>query len=84
MAKQVKSVNQLKTILADGETKDFFILLNYGLRSSKVMSYDGDNTFYVLNEIDDTEQELTEQELMDNDLTNIGKAINNGAFYLEC
>jgi hypothetical protein len=48
------------------------------------MSYDGDNTFYVLNEIDDTEQELTEQELTNNDLTNIGKAINNGAFYLEC
>lgn len=84
MATQVKSINQLKDILADGEVKDFFILLNYGLRSSKAMSYDGDNTFYVLNEIDGTEQELTEQELMDDDITNIGKAINNGAFYLEC
>ena len=83
MATQVKSVNQLKTILADGETKDFFILLNYGLRSSKAISFDGDNTFYVLNEIDGTEQELTEQELMDSDITNIGKAINNGAFYLD-
>lgn len=82
MAKQVKSVNQLKTILADGETKDFFIMLNFGLRSSKAISFDGDNTFYVLNEIDGTEQELTEQELMDSDITNIGKAINNGAFYL--
>lgn len=82
MAKQVKSVNQLKTILADGETKDFFILLNFGLRSSKAISFDGDNTFYVLNEIDGTEQELTEQELMSSDITNIGKAINNGAFYL--
>lgn len=83
MAKQVKSVDQLKTILADGETKDFFILLNFGLRSSKAISFDGDNTFYVLNEIDDTEQELTEQELMNSDITNIGKAINNGAFYLD-
>jgi hypothetical protein len=83
MAKQVKSVNQLKTILADGETKDFFILLHFGLRSSKAISFDGDNTFYVLNEIDGTEQELTEQELMDSDITNIGKAINNGAFYLD-
>lgn len=81
MAKQVKSVNQLKTILADGETKDFFILLNFGLRSSKAISFDGDNIFYVLNEIDDTEQVLTEQELMNSDITNIGKAINNGAFY---
>lgn len=83
MAKQVKSVNQLKTILADGETKDFFILLHFGLRSSKAISFDGDNTFYVLNEIDGTEQELTEQELMNSDITNIGKAINNGAFYLD-
>lgn len=83
MATQVKSVNQLKTILADGETKDFFILLHFGLRSSKAISFDGDNTFYVLNEIDGTEQELTEQELMNSDITNIGKAINNGAFYLD-
>lgn len=82
MATQVKSTDQLKTILADGETKDFFILLNFGLRSSKAISYDGSSTFYVLNEIDDTEQELTEQELMNSDITNIGKAINNGAFYL--
>lgn len=83
MATQVKSTDQLKTILADGETKDFFILLNYGLRSSKAISYDGSSTFYVLNEIDGTEQELTEQELMNSDITNIGKAINNGAFYLD-
>ena len=82
MATQVKSTDQLKTILADGETKDFFILLNYGLRSSKAISYDGSSTFYVLNEIDDTEQELTEQELMNSDITNIGEAINKGAFYL--
>lgn len=82
MAKQVKSMDQLKTILADGETKDFFIQLHFGLRSSKAISFDGDNTFYVLNEIDGTEQELTEQELMDSDITNIGKAINSGAFYL--
>jgi hypothetical protein len=83
MATQVKSTDQLKTILADGETKDFFILLNFGLRSSKAISYDGSSIFYVLNEIDGTEQELTEQELMNGDITNIGKAINNGAFYLD-
>ena len=83
MATQVKSTDQLKSILADGETKDFFILLNFGLRSSKAISYDGSSTFYVLNEIDGTEQELTEQELMNSDITNIGKAINNGAFYLD-
>lgn len=82
MATQVKSTDQLKTILADGETKDFFILLNFGLRSSKAISYDGSSTFYVLNEIDGTEQELTGQELMSSEFTNIGEAINKGAFYL--
>ena len=80
---QVKSINHLKEILNDGDTKGFIIQLNYGLRSSKCVSYDGENTFYVLNLIDDTEQELTEAQLMDENLTNIGKDIKQGAFYLE-
>lgn len=83
MAKQVKSIEHLKQILSarDGETHEFFIQLNYGLRSSKLMSYDGESMFYVTNEIDDTKQELSEQQLFDESLTNIGKAINCGAFY---
>ena len=85
MAKQIKSIDQLKNILADGETKDFFILLNGGLRSSKSISFDGDDTFYVLNDIDGTEQEFTSNELADkhNNDTNIGYAIAVGAFYLD-
>ena len=83
MVKQVKSLEELRGILSDGETREFYIQLNYGLRSSKAISYDGDDTFYVLNEIDGTEQELTGQELMDGDITNIGKAIENGSFYLD-
>jgi hypothetical protein len=44
------------------------------------MEYD-DDTFYIINEIDDTEQTLTTKELFNDDYTNIGVAINNGTFY---
>lgn len=85
MATKVKSLEHLKQILSDrdGETREFFILLNGGLRSSKLMSWDGGNTFYVLNLIDDTEQELSEAQLMDRSYTNVGYALENGALYLE-
>ena len=39
--------------------------------------------FYVLNLIDDTEQNLSEAQLMDETLTNIGAAITKGAFFWE-
>ena len=83
MAKQVKSIEHLKQILSarDGETHEFYIQLNFGLRSSKLMSWDGESMFYVQNEIDDTWQELTEAQLMDRTYTNIGYALQNGAFY---
>lgn len=47
------------------------------------MSYDGESVFYVLNETDDTEQELTEAQLMDRTYTNVGHALNRGALYWE-
>lgn len=85
MAIKVKDLNHLKNILSerDGETREFFILLNFGLRSHKLISWDGDSTFYVLNEIDGTEQELTEAQLMDRTYTNVGHALNRGALCLE-
>lgn len=85
MATKVKSIEHLKQILSarDGETHEFYIQLNFGLRSRKLISWDGDSTFYVLNETDDTEQELTEAQLMDRTYTNVGHALNRGALYLE-
>ena len=78
---RVNSLDELKQ-MCDGVTKDFFIQLNFGFRSSKNISYNkGTDTFYILNEIDDTEQELNSQTIMDEDYTNIGKAITFGAFY---
>ena len=64
MATKVKSVEHLKEILSNGDGRDFFIRLNFGARSSKFVSWDsGENIFYVLNYIDDSEQELTEEML---------------------
>lgn len=78
---RVNSLNELKQ-MCNGVTKDFFIQLNFGIRSSKSISYNKDtDTFYILNEIDDTKQELNSQTIMDEDYTNIGKAITFGSFY---
>ena len=78
---RVNSLDELKQ-MCNGVTKDFFIQLNFGIRSSKTISYNKDtDTFYILNEIDGTEQELNSQTIMDEEYTNIGKAITLGSFY---
>ena len=78
---RVNSLDKLKQ-MCNGVTKEFFIQLNFGIRSSKNISYNKDtDPFYILNEIDGTEQELNSQTIMDEEYTNIGKAITLGAFY---
>ena len=78
---RVNSLDELKQ-MCNGVTKEFFIQLNFGIRSSKNISYNKDtDTFYILNEIDDTEQELNSQTIMDEEYTNIGKSITLGSFY---
>ena len=75
---KIKSVEELKKESAEGA--DFFILLNDGLRSSKHICYEDDEKkFYVLNEIDGSEQRLTERGLFTK--SNIGEAIGKGALY---
>lgn len=76
--KQINSLQELIETIQSGN-HDFFIG-NGLVRSSKYMEYD-DDTFYIINEIDDTEQTLTTKELFNDDYTNIGVAINNGTFY---
>ena len=78
---RVNSLDELKQ-MCNGVTKDFFIQLNFGIRSSKNISYNKyTDTFYILNEIDGTEQELNSQTIMDEEYTNIGKSITLGSFY---
>ena len=78
---KVTSSQQLIDMIMEG-THDFFIQLNFGARSSKMMDYSTKTKkFYILNEIDGTEQVLCEKNLFNRKYTNIGYAIENGAFY---
>ena len=71
--RRIRTIKQLKKLASSG--LECFILLNGGLRSSKFVRYDlEDNSFYVFNYIDDTEQKLTESQLLDSEYTNIGQA----------
>jgi hypothetical protein len=78
---QVRDLAHFLELLHSGQS-EFYILLNGGLKSSKRISLLPDETFYILNYIDDTEQELTQKELFDSSRTNIGAALMCGAFYL--
>jgi len=76
--RRIKTITQLKELAKNG--LECFILLNGGLRSSKYISYNpDDNSFYVLNYIDGSEQELTEEQLLDKSFGNIAEAMEKGA-----
>lgn len=76
--KKINSLEELIDTIQSGSHD--FCISNGLLRSSKYMEYD-DNTFYIVNEIDGSEQTLTSKELFDKNYTNIGISINNGTFY---
>ena len=76
--RRIRTIEQLKESAKNG--LDCFILLNGGLRSSKhIRYYPDDNSFYVLNLIDDSEQELTEAQILDKSFGNIAEAMEKGA-----
>lgn len=78
----VTNIEQLKKDANKDGGQGFYIALKGGIRSSKHISWDEyEKTFWVLNEVDDSEQELAETELMDESITNIGKAIKQSAFF---
>ena len=80
MPTKITSMEQLKAESEQGA--EFFILLNHGLRSSKdIVWYAEARKFHVFNHIDQTEQHLTERQVMDKRLTNIGYAMKKGALF---
>jgi hypothetical protein len=57
-------------------------LLRGYLRSSKrIVWEENEKKFFIINFIDDTEQVLTEAQLMDKGYTNIGYAMTKGALF---
>ena len=74
MPTRITSIEQLKTESEQGA--EFFILLNHGLRSRKDIVWDAQaRKFHIFNHIDQTVKHLTERQLMDERLTNIGFAM---------
>lgn len=83
-SRRIKTIEQLKELASGEYGLDCFILLNGGLRSSKHIRYfPDDNSFYVLNLIDDSEQKLTESQTLDSAYTNIGEAMKKGALIMD-
>lgn len=56
----------------------YFVLLNFGARSSKDISLNENNDYHIYNEIDDSEEIIVHSQLMS---TFIGEAISKGALY---
>jgi hypothetical protein len=82
--RRIRTIKQLKELAKDENGLDCFILLNGGLRSSKhIRYYPDDKSFYVLNLIDGSEQELTESQILDSAYTNISEAMEKGALIID-
>ena len=82
--RRIKTIEQLKELAKDENGLDCFILLRGGLRSSKHIRYfPDDNSFYVVNLIDDSEQELTESQILDSEYTNIAEAMKKGSLIMD-
>ena len=76
---RVTSLKKLDEILkeANGEV-DFFIQLNFGLRSSKSIALTEDGKYSIYNGVDDTYNILSRKELSK---SIVGEAIKAKAFY---
>lgn len=75
---KVESIEHLNELCKNSKS-EFFMKLG-PFRSSKHIEYNPkNNTWWIYNEIDDTEEELDDKELLNN--TNIGDAIKKGVFY---
>ena len=82
MPKQITNMEQLKKEARGEQDVEFFILLRGYLRSSKRIVWEEDEKkFFIINFIDDSEQELTEAQIMDEGYTNIGYAMAQGALF---
>jgi len=78
---RIDSIDELRDVLSDGQ-REFKMLLNGGAFSRKAIELKPGGYFWIHNSIDDSECALTAEEIMDESLTLIGKAIIKGAFWM--
>ena len=78
---KVESIEHLKSLTSE-EPKEFILALNHGIFTRKIIFYDADSDMFFVDDLctgyiaDYTIAQLTEE-------TNIVRAIQKGAFYLE-
>jgi hypothetical protein len=77
--KPVKNLGELKE-MASIQSFEGYILLKFGVRSSKHIEYNPEeDSWYIYNYIDDTEQRVNTKELRK--MTNIVEALEKGALF---
>ena len=80
-SQKIKSQNELDTLIKNTKHDyplECFVMLNFGLRSSKFVSLNENGDYYVYNECDDSEEIINHGDLM---TSFIGEAISKGALY---
>lgn len=77
---RITSQEQLDTLIEDGLNNplDCFVLLNYGLHSSKEITFNDYGDYCIYNECDDSEEIISHDNFMSSFL---GEAIIKGALY---
>lgn len=81
MAQRIENIAELKILCNDEQAHDCYISIAGIIRSSKSVFMYENGTFSVINEIDDSEDLFTEDELLNPEISLIGKAIQNGQFH---
>lgn len=79
---RINNTEQLDFLLEKLEQVDCFISLNGGIRSSKSIWKQKDGVYTILNEIDDSEINLTKDELFNKQKTLVGEAMKKGSLFL--
>ena len=77
---KIQNLEHFNNTLTEEEPQDYFIMINSSIRSSKSIFKDGDK-YNILNEIDDSEDLLTEEELFDTNITHIGSCLISGNLF---
>jgi len=80
--KTIKSVEELKKAISAGH-REFAIALNGGVKSRKLIRINKKGFFVIRNNIDNSLQTLCDNQISDGSRTNIGRAIELGAFYVD-
>ena len=81
MAQMINNIEELKKLCNDEQSHDCYIVIAGIIRSSKSIFMNKNGTFLVINEKDGSKNLFTEEELLNPELSIIGKAIIKGQFY---